>query len=502
MDCRDTESEIKNIWNDIISHLKPYNLDFEKSLSCSKNTQEKLLKQIITNGKDSVFGKKYSFNNINSINDFQKFLPLTTYEDHKKFLNFDKENCLLSKKFLFHEFTSGSTSAYKKIPFTADSLSALRSGIYPWIYDLLINRPAITNGKAYFSISPLRILTDVIGNTKLQESKSDLNFFSENLKPLLSKVLLGDNSLGKIKNIEEWKFKTSLMLLEEENLSFISIWSPTFLISILNYIKANYRNLITQINNKSRFKFLSQFKKTPLSFEKIWEKLDTISCWADGSSKPFFEDLKAIFPNIFFQPKGLIATESLVTIPYSKYKGRIINPNSAFFEFKQNDNIFLLDQLSVNNTYEVIITNLAGLYRYQLFDLVKVEKIVQGIPTFSFLGRSNKTSDLVGEKLSEAFVAKIFNTILPQHKKVLIAEADKNKKPFYKIVIEAEYVKSEIVSEFKKQFSTNPHYLFATQAGQLGTIEVETTTSIFKYIDNLFPNFFVDGHKKFPTILI
>ena len=48
--------------------------------------QENKLKEILENNKNSLYGKKYNFNEIKTIEDFQREVPLTTYEDYLAYI--------------------------------------------------------------------------------------------------------------------------------------------------------------------------------------------------------------------------------------------------------------------------------------------------------------------------------------------------------------------------------------------------------------------------------
>src|SRR6185436_2948258 len=60
-----------------------------------------------------------------------------------------------------------------------------------------------------------------------------------------------------------------------------------------------------------------------------------------------------------------------------------------------------LDELTVGHSYEPVITNWAGLYRYRLGDLVRVEGYHHQAPILSISHRIGTLLDLATEKVSE-----------------------------------------------------------------------------------------------------
>ena len=52
-----------------------------------------------------------------------------------------------------------------------------------------------------------------------------------------------------------------------------------------------------------------------LNFSLIWPNLSIISCWADGNSLSYAEKIAEFFPGVIVQPKGLLATEAIISFP-------------------------------------------------------------------------------------------------------------------------------------------------------------------------------------------
>ena len=114
------------------------------------------------------------------------------------------------------------------------------------------------------------------------------------------------------------------------------------------------------------------------------------------------------------QPKGLLATEAFVSLPFGAHHPVAIR--SHFFEFiDPAGKVHTIDHLYENGEYEVVVTTGGGLWRYRLGDWVRVNGFVGKTPSLSFLGRKSNVSDQCGEKLSEEFVATAMQEVFCDH---------------------------------------------------------------------------------------
>ena len=104
-----------------------YNAYVKKSKKANE-ISEKLLLNIIKRNKDTEYGRKNGFQNINSIEEYQKNVPFTTYNDYKEYIseiaNKGKQNLMTSFKVNYFANTSGTTGEVKRIPVTKESYNS------------------------------------------------------------------------------------------------------------------------------------------------------------------------------------------------------------------------------------------------------------------------------------------------------------------------------------------------------------------------------------------
>src|SRR5256885_4455116 len=86
----------------------------------------------------------------------------------------------------------------------------------------------------------------------------------------------------------------------------------------------------------------------------LWPRLKLVSCWASGASKPFADEVAARLPHAHLQPKGLVSTETVVTVPDAD--DRPVLTEHGFFEFEREGRLYLADELLEGDVYEVVAT--------------------------------------------------------------------------------------------------------------------------------------------------
>jgi hypothetical protein len=88
-------------------------------------TQQKTLQYLLTEGKNTLFGKDHHFTDIHSHRDFINHIPVRDYEalsPYVKKLTEGQENVLWKGKPIYFAKTSGTTSGVKYIPITRESI--------------------------------------------------------------------------------------------------------------------------------------------------------------------------------------------------------------------------------------------------------------------------------------------------------------------------------------------------------------------------------------------
>jgi hypothetical protein len=185
-------------------------------------------------------------------------------------------------------------------------------------------------------------------------------------------------------------------------------------------------------------------------------------------------ELRGRFPNVHVQPKGLLATEAFVTIPFAGNHPVAICSN--FFEFiDARGQMHQVSELREGEIYEVVVTTAGGLWRYRTHDQVRVTGFAGRTPTLRFTGRIGNVSDLFGEKLSESFVIEAiqstFASSISKPQFTLLAPVQNAMGWNYTLYVEGD-VGANTAEALDRTLCQNPNYSHCRELGQLQPVEL------------------------------
>jgi len=241
-----------NNWQFLEERVTPYKESFERGLQNSLGVQWHLLQEILRTNRETVFGREYGFESIGNYLKFCQRVPIHSYEALHPYIQriaAGEAGVLSADPVVAFEVTGGSSDGAKLIPYTSKGLAGFRQAIFPWLADLLQQRPRIKLGKSYWAISPVaRSDRRDACPTGVNIGMSDAAYFGEELAGTIASLLAVSPEFAEISNVAEWRYLTALFLLATADLTLISIWSPTFLLQLLSEIKNGVAQLRDDLN--------------------------------------------------------------------------------------------------------------------------------------------------------------------------------------------------------------------------------------------------------------
>jgi GH3 auxin-responsive promoter len=404
---------------------------FHAALDDPARAQEQVLRRLLKRNADTAFGREHGFAEIRTPEQFASRVPPREYDDVRPWVERVRRGearVLTGEPVLRLVPTSGSSAARKLVPYTASMQRELNRAIGPWISDLYRQHPGAARGPAYWSITPVAEQA----SSERDESAvpigfdDDADYLGGWRKHAVAAVMAVPAVVGSIREIDLWRYVTLLLLLRRRDLALVSVWHPSFLDLLLRAMRRDWDRLIADVAGggcavlrdlpqpaaaaavcrplSDRARELA--RTGPGDISRIWKKLRVMSCWADGNAAAAAADLSRAIPGVTLQPKGLLATEGVVSIPY---RGRHpLAIRSHFLEFEDDTGrTRLAADLRNGAMYTVLLTTAGGLYRYRLHDVVRVDGRVGRTPSVRFVGKARLVSDRVGEKLSDSFVSQV-----------------------------------------------------------------------------------------------
>ncbi len=434
-------------------------------LNVFSNKQRRELNYALKNPKEI---QKKTLSKIKSLSNLKWPKEYTTYVDYK-----GQKNKLTKEKILFYESTSGSTCYKKQIPYNKSLLKSYENAFLIWIHDILTNSNLdFKTGKFFISISPK------INNNDIND---DRKFLSCLLSKFLKYYLVSDPSLHKGISGNNFFKKISLDLLNSNDMEAFSIWSPTYFLSLLNYIEENRYYLHSKIENNFIKK---EILKDNIDYNKIWPRLKFISSWKSGQAQKSADILEEYFPQAYFQEKGLLSTEAPITVPLFNAKGMVPLLTEVYLEFMdKSGTLFPIENIKEGEVYIVIVSTKGGLLRYNTNDLVVVTHFYKKSPCLKFLGRSDSTVDFAGEKISENIVRELLLD-LPG---ICFMLPDLNSKtPRYHLIIDSKYINDINGDLIENKLKQIYHYKLARELFQLDAIKIVPISNLAKRYGDFF----------------
>ncbi|QQX77610.1 MULTISPECIES: GH3 auxin-responsive promoter family protein [Aequorivita] len=318
-------------------------------------TQQKVFENLISQAKNTAFGKDHDFENITSFEDFATKVPIRDYEELKPYVErvvSGEENILWPGKPLYFAKTSGTTSGAKYIPLTKESMpyhiEAARNVILCYINET--GNAKFVNGKMIF----------LQGSPEMQEKNGIKVGRLSGIVAHYVPAYLQKNRLPSWETncIEDWETKVDAIVAEtkDENMTVIS--------GIPSWVQMYFEKLQqkTGKNVGDLFKNFNLFIYGGVNFEPYRAKFENLI----GRKVDSIE----LFP----ASEGFFAFQDS-----QKEKGMLLLLNSGiFYEFVEVNTFFdenpkrlTIGEVEICVNYVMIISTNAGLWAYNLGDTVQ-----------------------------------------------------------------------------------------------------------------------------------
>lgn len=412
----------------------------EENSHAALKSNEALLMKLLSDNKDTEYGKKYGFADIHSIKEFQEKVPFSTYDDYapyiERMVKKGEKGLITVYPVIQYAETSGSIGVQKRIPLTDRAMKVYQdySGIR--MFDLAeryykehFNRSVpVGRGLNAMEVESTEMEDGTprgsVSGSAIKKFKKVMPFFLTSPIP----VIFPTGGM----NMQYMRIRFAL---EDRDMSYMVSSFMTNISDMLNFMKNNWEMLVEDIENgtvnpdmvkdkESLKPILPYLKKKPKRAEelrkiflegfdtpivpRLWPNLSYVCAIGTGGFAVYAEKVKQFIGDIpidysvYAASEGIFASASAMNDP--KYD---LLTDSCFFEFLPTDGSgdekypLTLDKLEVGKEYEIIITNLSGFYRYRIKDVIRVLGYHNEMPQITFAYRISQMVNLAAEKTTE-----------------------------------------------------------------------------------------------------
>lgn len=412
-----------------------------ESATKANRIQSELLLSLLESNKDTTYGKKYGFAEICSPEMYQQMVPLSNYEDYDGYIRDMLSGApavLTAKPPVYYCISSGSTGGPKYLPVSEADLWMHYFGIYGTVFGMVweyyhdkseteLFGKILQTGEFVNTYTETGVMKGIRSSAVYQWLDRNGEFDARNYT--VPKEVLFPSELVDLTYI-----KARFALAEQDVTAIHSVFIH-HVIGLMQYIEKHWDTLLTDMEhgtvdasiplstawrrkvkgwlppNPARAAELRQLDKENLAdhmIRKLWKNIRYIMAIGGRTMERYTEqyaNYAADIPThhfVYGASEGMMGVASGVNRPNSY----ILLPQVGFFEFiPQNDmgddkftRPLFCSEVQVGETYELVYTNLSGLYRYRMKDVLRIEGFYGETPIVSFCYRKNLILNISDEK--------------------------------------------------------------------------------------------------------
>lgn len=405
---------------------------FLKACRDTAGVQEALLRRLVEFHADSDFGRDHGFASIRDYRDFAAAVPLGDYSTLHPYLQRvlnGEVGAMFPAGTRINMFavTSGTTGSPKYIPVTDRFMDDYQRGWHVFGLKALLDhrdgwlrRILTIASSAHESLSPTGLPCGAISG-----------LLAERQKWIVRRMYPVPAAARGIRDASA-KFYTILRCCIGGDMALITTANPSSLVKLAQAGIEHAESLIRDVRDGTLTPpvplpddLAGEFHFRPdaaaarrlesilrrhgeLAPRHYWNPA-VIMCWTGGTVGLYLPQVEKLYGPAPVRDIGLLASEGRLSVPLADgTPSGVAEILGNFLEFIPADqagnakpDVLRAHELEQGGEYFVVLTNWAGLWRYQIGDRVRVTGFEGTAPVYEFLSRGLHSSSITGEKLTE-----------------------------------------------------------------------------------------------------
>ena len=402
--------------------------------------QEALLKRLLQENKDTVYGRRYGFADIRGHTDYREKVPVTVFSDYdgyiNRIINGDRD-VLTSAPAVFFNVSSGSVGEQKYIPIVREDVDKHRLYAEEAIPGIVQNELPHDDPEELFGciFNVGDVFMTTLADGRLCGVRSGIYLQSAMAAGELdTSVYTAPPDIMFPREITDMLYPKVRYALANENVTAIHGVFVHRMAGLFGYIERNFGAFIEDIRygrvgegfrmsdsvrkqlsgrfapDPERADYLASIAGKDLAYGmllKIWRKLRYIRCINGGQFSVYGDSASRYVKGVPIHSYIYAASESGIGVsPGMGLQGEyVLLPDVCYTEFIPDESgdetdTLTIGEIETGKRYEIIITTLSGLYRYRLGDVVEVTGRYGEAPVIRICYRRELVMNVADERMN------------------------------------------------------------------------------------------------------
>lgn len=423
---------------------------FASAVRHPDRAQRERLAAIVAECKDSAFGRAHGIGEVKSLRDLQARVPVSTYADYEPFILRSmrgERNVLTREAPIFYAASTGTTGTPKRTPTTHAFRKEFQRAVSISMAHVAMRFPAAFRGSLLYFVARREIARAEDG-TPIGYT-SGFNFTQQ--PPAVRKIYAWPYELFEVEDAEARDYLATWIAA----LSPVTLVAGVFPLALANLLRtaesfaeplardlergtlrddlrlppdayaffARYARRDARAADRVRSEARANGGRLPAH---AWlPDLRLVYCWTSASAGNYVPDLRArLGDRVAIRDAVYAANEGWSNCTFGEEEiGGPVCVTGHFFEFVETGawdrgvrEGIGAESLEPGRSYRILLTTSAGLFRYDLGDVVRSSGMHRATPRIHFERRGAASFNLAGEKLDEAHVSKAVSGVLARRR--------------------------------------------------------------------------------------